>query len=106
MTKFDKPTNQWIEEEVEVPAFEPVVNQKMKRVEFRQTMRKATQKTFYAESKPRQLICNDHFFYPENKKKALFACNRCSYKKIAYPVTYRYNPETGKLIHRVTNKTV
>lgn len=106
MPKFDKPTNKWIEEEIEVPSFEPVVNEKAGRVEYTQRMIKATRKTFYAESKPRKLICNDHFFYPEDKKKALFACNKCSYKKIAYPVTYRYNPETGKLTHRITHKKV
>lgn len=106
MSDFDKPLNQWVEEEIEIPSFEPVVNEAEKRVEYNQVMKKATRKTYYSDSRPRQLICNDHFFYPEDKKKALFACNRCRYKKIAYPVTYRYNPETGKLTHRVTKKTV
>jgi len=106
MPNFDKPLNEWVEEEVEIPSFEPVVNEEHKRVEFRQTMKKATRKTYYAKSEPRQLICNEHFFYPEDKKKALFACNKCNYKKIAYPVTYRYNPETGRLTHRITQKTV
>ena len=105
---FNKPLNKWVEEEVEVPSFEPVVNEKMKRVEFKQTTRKATRKTMYAHSEPRKLMCSQgkHFFYPKDKKKSLFACNSCGLHKVAYPVTYRYNAETGKLIHKITKRSV
>lgn len=109
-TKNDFPhkTNEWIEEEVEIPSFEPVVNEKMKRVEFRKTTRKATRKTMYAHSEPRKLLCKsgEHFFYPKDKKKSLFACNSCGFHKIAYPVTYKYNPDTGQLIHKITKRRV
>ena len=106
--EFDKPLNEFIEEEIEIPAFEPVVNEKMKRVEFRQTTKKATRKTFYAKSTPRKLMCapGEHFFYPKDKKKSLFACNKCGFHKIAYPVTYKYYPETGQLVHKITKRSV
>lgn len=108
MPKFDKPVNEWIEEEVDVPVFKPRVNEKLKRVEFVQGTEKATKRTYYAKSDPRKVVCapGQHFFYPENRKKSIFACNRCNYHKIAYPVTYKYNSETGQLIHKITQKEV
>lgn len=106
--RFNKPLNEWIEEEVEVPSFEPIVNEKMKRVEFKQTTRKATKKTFYAKSEPRKLLCSsgEHFFYPKDRKKSIFACNRCGFHKVAYPVTYKYNQDSGQLQHKVSKKIV
>lgn len=105
---FDKPLNEWVEEEVEIPSFEPVVNEQAERVEFRQTTRKATRKTYYAKSEARKLLCSsgDHFFYPKDKKKSIFVCNKCSFHKIAYPVTYRYNHKTGQLQHKITKQLV
>lgn len=106
MPKFDKQLDTWIDEEVEIPSFEPVVNEQSKRVEFKQTVRKATRKTFYTKPSQRKLICNDHFFYPVDKKKCVFRCNKCGFNKIAYPVTYKYSPEDGKLTHRETRNQV
>lgn len=103
--KFDKPVNEWIEEEVEIPSFEPRVNEAKKRVEFVQATKKATRKTYYASSPARKVICagGQHKFRSLDIHKSLFKCRECDFHKIAYPVTYKFNQETGKLIHRKTN---
>ena len=102
MPKFDKPLNKWIEEEVEIPVMKPKINKAKGRIEFTQSKQKATQKTYYANSPQKRVVCDDHFFVLINPGKYIFKCKNCDWHKIAYPVTYRYNPETGKLTHRKT----
>ena len=102
MTDFPHKLNEWIEEEVDVPSTETVVNEKENRVEFKQNTRKATQKTIYLDSKPTRVICGDHHYTCIDKAKYVFKCTKCDWHKIAFPVTYKFNPETGKLIHRET----
>lgn len=100
--KFDQPLNQWIEEEVEVPQMVPKVNQKEKRIEFEQKKVKATQKTFYASSPKKKMICakGTHYFACINRGKYIFKCHNCDYHKIAYPVTFKFDPDTGVLAYR------
>ncbi len=100
---FNKPIGEWIEEEVQIPVMTPQVNEKEGRVEFKQRMTTATRKTMYSDNKPRVVMCRNHHFLSHDKKKSIFRCRKCNYHKIAYPVTYRFNQQTGKLIHRITN---
>lgn len=102
--KFNKPLNQWIEEEVEMPVFTPEVNEDEGRVEFTQTTKKVKQKTFYSDSPPRRVVCANHEYICLSKPKSLFKCTKCDWNRIALPVTYRYNPETKELIHRETGE--
>jgi len=106
--KFDKPTNEWIEEDIEINVMTPKVNPEMGRVEFKQTKQKAKRKTFYSDSPNKKMICADgeHVFNCLDKGKYIFKCKNCDWHKIAYPVTYRFNKQTGKLTHRVTNNQV
>lgn len=104
--KFDKPIGEWIEEEIQIPVMTPVVNEKKGRVEFKQRMTTAITRTMYSDNKPRVVICKNHFFLSFDKKKCIFRCRRCNYHKIAYPVTYRFNQQTGKLTHKETKITV
>lgn len=101
---FPHPTNKWIEEEVDVPVMTPEVNEKEGRVEFTQTIKKVKQRTYYANSKPRRVVCGSHNYICVDKGKSLFKCTKCDWMRIALPVTYRYNPETKKLIHRETGE--
>jgi len=106
--KFDKPINKWIEEDIEIPVMTPKVNEKEKRVEFTQTTQKAKRKTFYSDSPSKKIICakGTHVFNCIDKGKYIFKCKNCDFHKIAFPVTYRFNEQTGKLIHRITGNTV
>lgn len=108
MTKFPHKTNQWIEEEVEIPTMTPVINEGMKRVEFKQTTQKATRKTFYSDSPTKKVVCagGEHKFRCVDKGKYIFKCRHCDFHKVAFPVTYRYNQQTGKLTHRITENQV
>jgi len=108
MDKFDKPLNTFIEEDIEIPSFEPVVNEKEKRVEFKQTTQKATRKTFYAHSEPKRIVCSGgtHEFRCIDRGKYVFKCVNCDFHKISYPVTYRFNQQSGKLTHRLTGVQV
>lgn len=98
------PLNTWIQEEIDVPSFDPVVNEKEKRVEFNQTTKKATQKTYYAHSTPRRVVCSNHVYTCLDKPKYLFKCTKCDWHKILYPVTYKFDPETGIVTHRETGE--
>lgn len=100
---FPHPLNTWIEEEVDVPTFTPEVNEKEGRVEFTQTTKKAKQKTYYSNSKPRKVMCSNHEYVPEGKLGHYkFRCIHCDWTRIALPVSYRYDKEKKKLFHRET----
>ena len=98
---FPHPLNTWVEEEVDVPSFEPKVNESENRVEFEQTTKKATRRTFYAHSAPRKVMCASHEYLP-CKGDYKYHCIHCDWIKVGYPVTYKYDPETKKLLHRET----
>ena len=106
MTKFNKPTNKWIEEEIELPVVAPVVNKRTNKIEIKETTQKVKQRTFYADTRPRKVICGNHHFVCINKGKYIFKCTKCDFHKIAYPVTYRFNQEDGTLIHRINGTKV
>ena len=99
---FDKPLNSWVEEEVEMPVFTPVVNEEENRVEFKQEMKKVRQRTFYSNAKPTRLMCADHVYACINKGKYLFKCQTrgCGWHRIAPPVTFKFDPATGFLTYR------
>ena len=84
MPKFPKPLNTFIEEEIEIPSFEPRVNEKEKRVEFIQTIKKATRKTYYSNSPSKKMICagGTHVFRCLDKGKYIFKCRNCDFHKI------------------------
>lgn len=100
--KFDKPLNTWIEEEVDMPVFTPEVNEKENRVEYTQTTKKVKQKTFYSDAPPRMVVCSSHEYVCLSKPNSLFKCTKCDWHRVAPTITYRYDPETKKLIHRET----
>ena len=108
MVKFDKPLDTFIEEDIEIPSFEPVVNEKEKRVEFKQTTRKATRKTYYAHSKPQRVVCagGTHKFRCIDKGKYVFKCINCDWHRILYPVTYKFDEKTGIATHRITRARI
>ena len=99
---FPHPLNTFIEEEVEVATMVPRVNEKEKRVEFVKGVKKVKQKTYYADSKPVKIVCSDHRFVCLDKGKYLFKCKKCTWHKIAYPVTFKFDEKTGILTYRRT----
>lgn len=102
--KYPFKTNEFIEEEVNIPSFEPVV--KEDHVEFKQTTKKATRKTFYSDQKPKQVICTNHKYICLDKGKYSFKCVKCSWHKIAFPHLFKFDPETGILSNRKTGARV
>lgn len=102
MTDLPFKTNEWLEEEIEIPAFEPVVDEVNNRVEIKQTTKKATRRTMYVDSKPTRVICNNHKYICLDKGKYLFRCTKCSWHKIALPISFKFDPETGILTSRTT----
>ena len=109
MTKpFDKPTNTWLEEEVEVTTYEPEFDKETESVKIVQKKLKVPQRTYYADSKPQKLVCANHVYACINKGKYMFRCkNRgCSWHRIAPPVSFRFDPQTGILTRRDTGERV
>ena len=106
-SEFDKPLDTWIEEEVDIPSFEPIVNEKENRVEFKRTTKKTLQKTFYSEGRSIRAVCADHHYLPVGSKgNYIFACTKCDWNRVAPPVSFKYDQETGKLTRRHTGEQV
>lgn len=103
---FDKPTNQWIEEEINLPVMTPVFNPTTKRVEVQEDSIKVKQKTFYSDSPASRVVCNNHHYDMIDPGKYMFKCRKCDWHRIAPPVTFRYNSETGELLRRKTGQRV
>ena len=106
MSDFPGKTNEWIEEEIDVPVMKPHVNERKKRVEFVPTTEKATKKTFYADSPLRKVVGKKHVYRCIDKGKYIFKCKNCNWHKVAYPITYKFNPKTGILSNRKTGDRV
>lgn len=106
MDKFDKPTNQWIEEDVDVKVMTPVFNEKTKVVELKEEVKTFKQKTFYADSPQTKIVCNDHRYVCLDKGKYLFKCKKCTWNRIAPPVSFKFDQETGILTRRRTGEQV
>lgn len=103
---FDKPTNTWIEEEIEMPVMVPHVNEKEKRVEIVQEMKKVKQRTFYADSPQKRVVCNNHHYLCINPGRYVYKCSRCDWHRIAFPISYKFDPTAGTLTHRKTGQVV
>ena len=106
MDKFPKLTNQWLEEEVDMPVMTPHVDEEHGRVEFKQENKKVKQRTFYADSPPKKITCAKHFFISIDIHKYLFGCRDCDWRRIAFPITYRFDPKAGTLTHRKTGQVL
>ena len=102
MDKFDKPTNTWIEEEIEITKYTPT--QEGGQTKFKKEIVKVPQKTMYVDSPAKRVMCptGQHYFFCIDKHKYIFACRYCQYKRQVFPVSYRY--EDGKLINKETNE--
>jgi beta-N-acetylglucosaminidase len=102
--KFDKPLNEWVEEDVEVPVLTPEFDEKKKTVKIKRENQIFKQKTFYSNAPQRKVICaqGTHKFACTNKGKYIFKCVKCDFHKIAYPVTFKFDPKTGILSYRKT----
>ena len=106
MPEFNKPTNQWIEEEVEVKVMTPTFDPVTKNVTLKEETQKATQKTFYSDSIPNTVICSDHVYVCLDKGKYLFKCTKCSWHRVAPPVGFKFDEATGILTRRGTSVRV
>jgi hypothetical protein len=104
--KFNKPLNQFIEEEVEITTMTPVVDQESSRVTFKMGKEKALQKTYYASSTPKMIICKDHSYKPLDPKRYIFKCEKCDWHYKAMPVTHKYHPEDNTLRLRSNGQKV
>jgi len=100
--KFNKPTNEWIEEDVDIKVMTPTFDPETNTVKLKEEIKKVKQKTYYAQSTPSTVICAEHVYRCENKGRYLFKCTKCAWHRIAYPVSYRFDPETGILTNRKT----
>lgn len=106
MDKFDKPTNTWLEEDVDVSIMTPVFDPETHKVEVTETVKRVKQRTFYSDSPATKVVCNHHHYQMINPGRYMFKCIHCDWHRIAPPVTFRFLPETGELVRRDTGQRV
>lgn len=93
--------NEWSEETVEIPVMTPQVNEESGRVEFKKENQKIKQKTMYVDTPAKMIVCGkDHVYDCLDRGKYIFKCRNCDWHKIALPITFRFDPETGILTYR------
>lgn len=92
----------WTQEDVDVMVIKPEIDEKKKRVSFKATSEKVSQKVFYSNSPFKMLICKDHFFAPLDPHKYIFKCKKCDYHYKANTLTHKYDPTSGKIVYRKT----
>lgn len=98
--------NEWNEEEIDIPVVKPVLDKNNNRVSFEMGTQKAKQRTYYANSTPRMVVCKDHSLYPLDPKKYIFKCENCDFHYKGNTLTHKYNPDTKKLVYRSTGRNV
>jgi len=99
-SKSGKKLNEWVEEEVDVTTFKPVLSEDKNSVVIKTGVEKIKEKVFYSQSPARMVICGKHFYVPLNPKQYIFKCKNCDYHYHARIPTHKYNPETGELSNR------
>lgn len=104
--KSGKKLNEWTTEEGEITVIAPEIDEKNKRISFKATKEKVTEKVYYSNSTPRMVICKDHFMLPKEPHKYIFKCKRCDFHFHANTLTHKYNPENGKICLRSNGQVV
>lgn len=103
---FDKPTNEWIEEDIDLQVMSPVFNPETKRVELKEETKRVKQRTYYSDNPASRVVCNSHHYLPFDMGKYMFKCSKCDWHRIAPPVTFQYLPDTGELVRRKSGQRV
>jgi hypothetical protein len=100
--KFDKPLNEWTEEQVPVRKvkYNPDTKQIITTTELE------TVKTMYIDAPLEKHRCKDgeHVFKCVDNGRYIFSCLNCPYSRKVYPITYSFID--GKLISKITGKAV
>jgi hypothetical protein len=101
--KFDKPLNEWVDEEVPVPRHE--FDPKTERVTTTYTLEKV--RTKYMKVKKETLRCprGEHIFKVVDRHRYHFKCVKCGFGRQVYPTFYKFTKE-GKLVNRLTGEAV
>lgn len=105
--KFDKPLGEWIEEEVEMSSYAPILNRKQEVVGLKQVKKKVPLKTMYTQMSDAQKIdCgkgNHQWFIPD-RNVHIAHCPNCKKKRMIRAVYDRiedgkiYNQDSGLLL--------
>lgn len=103
---FPHKTNEWLTEEKEISVVEPEIDPKTKKVSYKKSVKKVTEKVYYASGDPKVFMCTNHSFIPADAKKYTFKCLRCQYHFRGFPPTHKYDPETKKLYNRATGEEI
>lgn len=100
---FPKPTNQWLEEDVELEINTPDVDMRTGRMKgIKKKKIKAKERVYYADAPTKQTVCGNHYYEVIDKHKYIFKCKNCNYHRVAPPCTY--DLVDGKLVRRSQDK--
>ena len=103
MANYPFKVNEFIEEDVPIEVTTPVYDPKTKKVELKKETQTFKQKTYYSDSPPKKIVCNEHTYVCVNKGRYLFQCTKCDWRRFALPVSFKFDPDTGVLTRRNSN---
>lgn len=88
MNEFPHKLDTWVEEEIDIPVIEPVLNEKQEVVGIKHTTRKATQKTMYTKAVETKVSCSDgsHDYFIPDRHNHVAHCKSCKKKRLVRAV--------------------
>lgn len=107
MTKeFDKPLNEWVQEEIEIATIEPVLNEKHEVVGLKHGKRKAYEKTMYVNAPETSVDCGkgSHMWHIPDKHKHVAFCKKCPKRRLIRAVYERVIE--GKIVDRDSGELI
>lgn len=80
MSDFNKPLNEWLEEDVEVPVFEAKFDKKGNIEGIEKGTATRHIKTMYTRSDPVKMCCADrtHQWFMSDKRRHIASCRKCT----------------------------
>lgn len=98
------PVNEWTEKEIEVPALKGEFDDSGNFKGIKRGTKKAKQRTYYAQTTPRRVVCSQHEYFVLDRGKYILKCKHCDWHMQTYPPTHKFDEATGILTYRKTGQ--
>lgn len=107
MSDFPHKLNEWVEEEKEIPTFDPIVDKKGNITGVKEGIRKVSEKVMYTQlSTPQILSCNElqHYWFIKDRHSHIAHCKKCKKRQFIRAVYEQVRD--GKILNRDTQEQI